>query len=108
MFTYENNISLLINNLKNAKRESLEEIKTVGFQIMNDNVAVDTGELKSGNRASIKGDGVEFRNDVKHGPYVEFGTYKMAARPFMGLIADRYSGRIKVIIEKKFTNVGDF
>lgn len=46
---------------------------------------VDTGELKGSIHAvSIeRGKVAEVQVDAAHGPYVEYGTYKMPAQPFL-------------------------
>jgi HK97 gp10 family phage protein len=107
MVTLENNILTVIQNIKNAKNQSLKAVRDFGLNVMDSNVAVRTGKLKSGNKATIHGDSVIFQNDIIYAPYVEFGTYKMTARPFIGLISDQYSGQLKSIIMNKFSRVGD-
>ncbi len=45
--------------------------------------AVDTGNLRASYRAKFSGDGLgaEVGTNVEYGPHIEFGTFKMAARP---------------------------
>ena len=48
-------------------------------------VAVDTGRLRSSIRFDIRDDGLtgEVFTDVFYAPFIEFGTVKMRARPFL-------------------------
>ena len=47
--------------------------------------AVDTGRLRASIRPRFTSDGLgaEVFTDVRYGPHVEFGTARMAARPFL-------------------------
>ena len=45
--------------------------------------AVDTGRLRSSIGASQSGDGAVAYAEENYAVYVEFGTYKMAAQPFL-------------------------
>lgn len=56
-----------------------EDTKGVGIKTAQDNVPVDTGELRS----SIKETKEGIEVGAKHGAPVEYGTFKMPARPFI-------------------------
>lgn len=49
---------------------------------------VQTGELRSGVTGSASGLSGEVRSPVRHSGFVEFGTGKMAAQPFMAPAAE--------------------
>lgn len=44
---------------------------------------VDTGHLRGSIAHKVAGDGVTIGSDVSYAGYVELGTYKMAARPYL-------------------------
>ena len=67
-----------------AVRDVSEEVKAAAQGL----VPVDTGELQ--NSIQVTEEGVEAGTD--HAIYVEFGTYRMSAQPFMRPAADEASG----------------
>ena len=44
---------------------------------------------------------------VKYSPYVEFGTYKMKARPFMRPAAENHRQEYSQVIERELAKVGN-
>jgi len=54
-------------------------------------VPVDTGALKNNIDTKVATDGLsaEVKTNMKYCEYVEFGTYKMAAQPYMTPAAER-------------------
>lgn len=64
---------------------------------MNYYVAVDTGYLRSRNQYQINQNELYLYNDCKYAIYQEFGTYKMAAHPFMRPAAFNHIREIKEI-----------
>ena len=44
---------------------------------------------------------------VKYAPYVEFGTYKMKARPFMRPAAENHRQEYSQVIERELAKVGN-
>ena len=63
--------------------------------------AVDTGAMRDGIAFKPIQDGIILHDDVTYGIYNEFGTYKMAARPFFIPAVEK----IGEIIEQKFTEL---
>lgn len=68
-------------------------------------VPVDTGALRESIGTTITreaggaGISVEIGTDLEYGPWVEFGTARMAPRAFLGPSLDRYSGAWAAAIE---------
>lgn len=56
---------------------------TVIFAASQDLCPVDTGFLKASGFIQISGDDVEIGYDAPYASFVEFGTYKMAAQPYL-------------------------
>ena len=62
--------------------------------------AVDTGRLRGSISHAVSGNDVYIGTNVEYAPYVELGTHKMAARPFLRNAITKYSEDYKGIIEK--------
>lgn len=66
-----------------------------------------TGDLVAGIEGDAHGTSGEVRATARHSPFVEFGTSKMAAQPYMGPAADksrgRFVGRVSAGIRKAVT-----
>jgi len=62
--------------------------------------AVDTGRLRGSITHAVSGNDVYIGTNVEYAPYVELGTRKMAARPFLRNAITKYSEDYKGIIEK--------
>lgn len=59
---------------------------------------VDTGELRDSGHIEIESDDVTIVYDVPYASYVEFGTYKMEAQPFLRPVLDAWSDEALIII----------
>lgn len=75
-----------------AEGNSVDEITLLG--------AVDTGRLRGSISHAVSGNDVYIGTNVEYAPYVELGTHKMAARPFLRNAITKYSEDYKGIIEK--------
>lgn len=62
--------------------------------------AVDTGRLRGSISHAIDDDTAYVGTNVEYAPYVELGTYKMAARPFLKNAVANYTDDYKRIIEE--------
>ena len=74
------------------RRRAGEAIKRAAYDVearAKDVVPVDTGNLKNSIGTTMEGDlTAVVGTAVEYAPYVEFGTYKMAARPYLGTAAE--------------------
>ena len=61
--------------------------------------AVDTGRLRASISHAVDGDAVYIGTNVEYGPYVELGTSKMEARPFLHNAVANYVDDYKAIME---------
>ena len=74
-----------------AERYAKEELTRQG--------AVDTGRLRASVLNAIEGDdSVVIGTNVEYAPYIEFGTSKMAARPYLRPAAQNHSDEYKQMI----------
>jgi len=81
------NTSRILNILRVNKLAALHEAGKFGVSKMDEYVPVDTGYLKSRNDYRIRGGMIdrylELINQSHYSGYVEMGTRRMKARPFM-------------------------
>lgn len=61
--------------------------------------AVDTGRLRGSITHTTDQDSAYIGTDVEYAQYVELGTYKMAARPFLRNAITKYTDDYKRIIQ---------
>ncbi|RKW24863.1 hypothetical protein D8B46_00580 [Candidatus Gracilibacteria bacterium] len=64
-----------------------------------------TGFLRKGFKKTYKGGGAIFFNDVKYAPYVNFGTKRQKANPFMKNIVKETEKVIEKIFNENFKKV---
>lgn len=77
----------IVNSLTSRINERLPSALLAGAEAVAQSARgmcpVDTGALQGSISASQSGDGAVVSVGADYGIYVEFGTYKMAARPFL-------------------------
>lgn len=86
--------------MRQLKDNELEALKAVGEfckNKMDEKVPIDTGYLKSRNEYKIASNELFLQNDAHYAGYVENGTSKMAAQPFMKPAVFNHLGDIKRI-----------
>lgn len=74
------------------------------------NGSVQTGNLRSSLTYKVKGDVVSVGTNVSYAPYVEYGTYKSAAKPYLRPALDQNRrelvGRWRSLFRKTFRALG--
>lgn len=75
-----------------AEGNAVDEITTLG--------AVDTGRLRGSITHAKDDDSAYVGTNVEYAPYVELGTYKMPARPFLKNAILNYADDYKRIVEE--------
>lgn len=98
---YESNLNEILNHIRKATKDSLEEIKQVAVTSTQAITPVDTGRL----RASIEGrdvgdSAIEIGTSVHYSLYVEKGTSKQKAQPYLQPGVLREIDTYKDILEK--------
>ena len=79
-----NRIPALIAAVEAKKHSAALHAAEIGAERARSLAPVDTGELRDSIHAVLIGHGeAEIRVEARHAPYVEFGTYKMAAQPYL-------------------------
>lgn len=74
-----------------AEGNAVSEITTLG--------AVDTGRLRGSISHATDEEAAYIGTNVEYAPYVELGTYKMAARPFLRNAVANYTDEYQRILE---------
>lgn len=74
-----------------AEGNAVDEITTLG--------AVDTGRLRGSISHATDEEAAYIGTNVEYAPYVEFGTYKMASRPFLRNAVSNYTDEYQRILE---------
>ena len=102
----ENNISEVTNEAEAAIGRALEMIGLQGErhakEALTQQGAVDTGRLRNSvTHQVISEDSVAIGTNVEYAPYIEFGTYKMDARPYIRPAIEDYINEYKQIIENE-------
>lgn len=102
----ENNISEVTNEAGAAIGKALEMIGLQGErhakEALTQQGAVDTGRLRNSvTHQVISEDSVAIGTNVEYAPYIEFGTYKMDARPYIRPAIEDYMNEYKQIIENE-------
>lgn len=77
-------------NVSVATREGAEIVKDEAQAI----APVDTGELRDSIHVEEDGDNASVVADAPHAVFVEYGTYKMSAQPFMAPAAHNTKGAV--------------
>lgn len=76
-------IETLTRNMKRNKQQVLEHIATDFETTAKSYAAVDTGYMRDHIGATVEGDRVNMVSEADYSSFVEFGTSRMAAQPFM-------------------------
>jgi len=77
-------LDAILRNLGKNTSAATEEIASDIVELARENAPVDTGELRDSIRVEVDGNDHTVVVGADHGAFVEFGTSKMAAQPYLG------------------------
>ena len=77
------NSPAFISAMDGAVPRALDAVGAAAVGYAQDLCPVDTGTLRGSITHAVGGDTVEVGTDVEYAPYVEFGTRKQRAQPFL-------------------------
>lgn len=77
-----------------AVGEAFQQLGPQLLSTMQGNTPVDTGELRASENVSVGAKELRLTAGTDHAVYVEFGTSKMAAQPFMKPTVDGAAGQV--------------
>jgi HK97 gp10 family phage protein len=99
----------LVNNINAVNRKILannarckQELAEFVLKKLNYYTSVRTGFLLSRNKVEIKHNSVILSNDAHYSGFLEYGTRKMMAQPFMKPAVMNHVGEIRSIVAKCF------
>ena len=84
-----------LSDIEGALTEGISDGAHAAAQSARELCPVRTGALRASIKAESSGTHAQISADCPYAGYVEFGTYKMAARPFM--VPGLYSAREKIV-----------
>ena len=85
--------------LREQKEAALEAIGLQAEGYAKAKCPVDTGNLRNSISHAASGDSAYIGTNVEYAPYVEFGTRKMAAQPYLKPAAEGHAAEYKAIAE---------
>lgn len=103
---FTNNSDLVEEEFEAACERALTRIGLQGESFAKRKCPVDTGNLRNSitNKIEMGEKSAYIGTNVEYAPYVELGTRKMAAQPFLTPAATEHSGVYKRIIEDEMKN----
>lgn len=103
-----NNMSEFMGLLDRKKRMTVERVGEFCVDKMNYYVPVDTGFLRSRNRYKVSGFfklKLTLINDCYYAGFVEFGTSKMIAQPFIRPAFENHLSEIRNIVRMVYNTI---
>ena len=82
----------------------LEAIGLVAEGYAKENCPVDTGRLRNSISHQADDGAVYIGTNVEYAPYVELGTSKMAARPYLRPAAENHGDEYRALMEEAMKN----
>ena len=94
------------NGLSQAVEATLLKIAEQAIEIAKSIVPVDTGRLRDSIRILEQGQNyVVIGSDVEYAIAIEFGTYKMAAQPYLGPAGDAVVSQFQEVFAPEFNTL---
>ena len=103
-YTYKDNTDEVLSALEMAKKRGLEAIGLVAEGHAKKITPVDTGNLRNSITHLVDGKAACIGTNVEYAPYVELGTSKMAARPYLKPAATEHSDEYRRLMEAAMKN----
>lgn len=103
---FTTNLSTALRGTEAAARRALEIIGGMAETYAKETVPVDTGRLKNSITHEVEGDGraVVIGSNVEYAPFVELGTVKMSARPYLRPAVENHTAEYQNVLETEFRN----
>ena len=101
---FTDNSAEILKAFEQATARGLEKIGLTAEGYAKAKAPVDTGRLRNSISHEVDEQDVYIGSNVEYAPYVEMGTVKMKARPFLKPAATEHSGTYKGILEEEYKN----
>ena len=102
----ENNANLVLTELEHEMEKALVKCGLQAQTFAKSLCPVDTGNLRNSISYIVEGDTVYIGTNTEYAPYVELGTYKMAARPYLEPAISGHIGTYESIIKSELGGAG--
>ena len=102
---YKSNLQAVLSKIEDNKINSLEEIGEQLSTKASQKAPVDTGELRDSVGYEVESDAATIGATAKHAPYVELGTSKAPAQPFLETTVMDNVGTIEKIINENMSKM---
>lgn len=100
-FKFVDNSKEVLSALATAKQRGLEICGEKAESYAKALCPVDTGRLRNSITHFQSGEDEYIGTEVEYAPYVELGTRKMSARPFLKPAAENHAAEYKTIMESE-------
>ena len=102
----ENNANLAREELELAVKRALTKCGLQAQTFSKSLCPVDIGNLRNSISYEVNDNTVYIGTNVEYAPYIEFGTYKMLARPYLEPALSNYIGTYESIIKSELGGTG--
>lgn len=102
----KDNTQTWLDHFKSATSQALDEIGMIAEGYAKRKCPVDTGNLRSSitHQVDYQGKKVYVGTNVEYAPYVEMGTSKQTAQPYLRPAAQEHSSTYKAILKMHLQN----
>ena len=101
---FTDNSAEILKAFEEATARGLEKIGLTAEGYAKSNAPVDTGRLRNSITHEVDGQEVYIGSNVEYAIYVEMGTVKMKAQPFLKPAATEHSRTYRAILEAEYKN----
>ena len=101
---FTDNSAEILRAFEQATARGLEKVGLVAEGYAKAKAPVDTGRLRNSISHEVNEQDVYIGSNVEYAPYVELGTARQKARPFLRPAATEHSGTYKGILEAEYKN----
>jgi HK97 gp10 family phage protein len=98
-YTYKDNTEEILRGIADAKQRALERIGLSAEGYAKKECPVDTGNLRNSITHARDDDAAYIGTNVEYAPYVELGTSRMKAQPFLRPAATEHTTVYRRILE---------
>lgn len=100
----EDNTVMVVDGMNAAIRKALEEIGLLAESYAKARCPVDTGRLRNSITHVTQVTDAYIGTNVEYGPYVELGTRKQTAQPYLGPAASQHGSEYRAILKANMEN----